>query len=375
MNVNFHMPTRVVMTNNCILNNTELFMGYGQKALLVTGCNSAKLCGALQDVIDVLTLLEIPYCIYDKIMSNPTISCVYEGAAYAKENKADFIIGIGGGSPMDGAKAIALLAAQEIKEEDLFSGTYENIALPLILIPTTAGTGSEVTPYSILTNDKRQTKTSISTPLLFPKVAFLDEKYMKDLPMTVTISTALDALSHAIEGMLSVRASDISNNLAMESIKNISLSLSHLSPSKTKSAASQIPMEVRNKLLYGSMLAGIVIAQTGTTAVHSMGYCLTYYKNIDHGRANALLLPSFLRFIIKSDSEVINKILGVMGFGNMNEFEALILGLLGDRESISENEVERYSTIAIQAKNIPNSIIVPQKEDIIYIYTRSLLVT
>jgi alcohol dehydrogenase class IV len=282
------------------------------------------------------------------------------------------VIGIGGGSPMDAAKAIALLAVQEIKEENLFSGKFNNNVLPLILVPTTAGTGAEVTQNSILTNDKLQTKTSISSPVLFPKLALLDAKYTMQLPMNVTINTAMDALSHAIEGMLSVRSTDMSNNLAMESIRKITHCLRFLSPSTSKNSSSSISLDVREKLLYGSMLAGIVIANTGTTAVHSMGYSLTYFKNIEHGRANALLLPSFLRFTTRKDDQTTKKILAAMGLETADEFEALFLRLLGEREQITEKELERYTGIALQSKSITNSKVIPTKEDIINIYSRSL---
>ena len=113
---------------------------------------------------------------------------------------------IGGGSPMDAAKAIALLACQDIPESALFSGEYGTEVLPMVHIPTTAGTGSEVTQYAVLTNDAAQTKTSLASPMLFPKYALLDAKYMSGLSLSTTINTAMDALSHVIEGMLSIRA-------------------------------------------------------------------------------------------------------------------------------------------------------------------------
>jgi alcohol dehydrogenase class IV len=272
---------------------------------------------------------------------------------------------------MDASKLIALLAVQEIPEEELFLGKYDEVALPSVLIPTTAGTGSEVTPYAILTNDKVQTKKSISTPLIFPKLALLDAKYMRNLPMTTTIHTALDALSHAIEGMLTVRSSELINQIAAESIKKIVQCLRYLAPDKDHSVTG-LTIDIREKLLYGSMLAGIVITHTGTTAVHSMGYSLTYFKNIDHGRANGLLLPSYLRFTAKNDPELVKKILTIMGLNTIDEFEALFLRLLGNRERITEKELERYTSITMQAKNIHNSKVVPSKEDISNIFSRSL---
>ncbi len=371
MNINFFMPTKVIMAQDCIQNNATLLGELGSKALIVTGANSAKNNGSLQDITKALEAMDLPFILYDKVMANPTVAIVYEGARLAKEHQVDFVIGIGGGSPMDAAKAIALVAGSDIPEEEFFLGNYKDKALPIALVPTTAGTGSEVTPYSILTNIKLQTKTSIATPLIFPKLALLDAKYMRNLSMSTTIHTALDALSHAIEGMLSVRATDISNIIATESIKKIVPCLRFLSPEKDQDI-SGLTIDIREKLLYGSMLAGIVISHTGTTVVHSMGYSLTYFKNIDHGRANALLLPSFVRFFMKSDPDTVKRILNAMGLETIDEFEATFLRLIGEREQVTELELERYAGIAINAKNVVNSKVVPNKEDIVNIYHRSL---
>lgn len=371
MELNFYMPTKVIMGEDCVTKQAVLLKEYGRKALIVTGTNSAKINGALQDVEEALESQGIEYDLFDRIMANPTVACVYEGAACAKEKKADFIIGIGGGSPMDAAKAIALLAVQDIAEEEIFLGKFVNEALPLVLIPTTAGTGSEVTPYSILTNTAGQTKTSIASPAIFPKLALLDAKYMRDLSVEITVNTGVDALSHAIEGMLSVRATKVSDGIAVQSIQEIVPCLSALSPDTNKPSA-EIPMQLREKLLYGSMLAGVVISHTGTTAVHSMGYSLTYFKNIDHGRANGLLLPSFLRFVMKQDATLVKQILSAMSFSSLDDLEALFLRLLGDRERITGHEIEKYAGIAIKAKNILNSKVKPEKEDLIQMYERSL---
>ncbi len=375
MNFNFYMPTKIIMEEDCIRKHSGLMKDMGRKALIVTGASSAAKNGALVDVTEALESQRIAYEIYDKIRSNPSVESVYEGAERARKCGAAFVIGIGGGSPMDAAKAIALLANQDIKEEDLFSGIYAGGALPIILVPTTAGTGSEVTPYSILTNDIKQTKTSISTPLIFPKIAFLDARYTMTLPMTETIHTALDAFSHAIEGMLTNKATAVTDTLAMDSISRIANCLKQLIPSRVNSERVLPTASIREKLLSGSLMAGIVIAHTGTTAVHSMGYCLTYFKNIDHGRANALLLPSFLRFYAKSDPEPVKKILNASGVASMDEFEAIFLRLLGEREEITHKELERYTMIAAQAKNMLNSRVSPTKEDMEYIYSRSLKIS
>ena len=375
MNLNFYMPTRIIMGEDCIKKQAVLMKDLGHKALIVTGTASAAKNGALKDITEALESQRITYDIYDKIRSNPSVESVYEGAQCARRFGSDFVIGIGGGSPMDAAKAIALLAIQDIREEELFSGKYAGGALPIILVPTTAGTGSEVTPYAILTNDIKQTKTSISTPLIFPKIAFLDARYTMTLPMTETIHTALDAFSHATEGMLTNKATELTDQLALDSIGRIAYCFKQLTPARLNNEGGQLSLSIREKLLRGSLLAGIVIAHTGTTAVHSMGYCLTYFKNVDHGRANALLLPSFLRFYAKSDPEPVKKILNASGSASMDEFEAIFLRMLGEREEITQKELERYITIAAQAKNVLNSKVTPTREDMEYIYTRSLKIT
>lgn len=373
MDINFFMPTRVLMENDCVIKNAALLKEFGQHAFIVTGANSARNNGSLQDIIQTLSSLGITYQIYDKVMANPTVSCVYEGAAFAKQTNADFVIGIGGGSPMDAAKAIALLAMQDIPEEELFSCKFNEKALPLVMIPTTAGTGSEVTANSILSSDKLQTKRSISSPILFPKLALLDAKYLRNLPMNITVNTALDALSHAIEGMLSVRSTEMSNFVAVESIGKIVPCLDCLSSGEDTDSTNLLP-DIREKLLYGSMLAGIVIAHTGTTAVHAMGYSLTYFKNIDHGRANALLLPGFLKFTSKQDTMTTDRILAAMGLNTLDEFEAIFARLIGKREKITADEVEHYTEISLKAKSIPNSIVVPSRDDIYQIYSNGLQV-
>lgn len=368
MNYKYFMPTRVVMGRDCIINNSDIFKTLGTKALIVTGVRSAKKNGSEHDIKAALDAAGISYLVFDKVMSNPTIACVYEGAAVAKENGADFIVAIGGGSPMDAGKAIALLAAQDIAEENLFSGTYENKVLPMAFVPTTAGTGAEVTQYSILTNDKAQTKTSIASDLLFPTIAFLDAKYMDQLGVVTTINTAIDALSHAVEGMLSVKGSSISNALAAESIRMIMDCVPDMLLALESDDKTVFKPQIREQLLQASFMAGIVIAQTGTTAVHAMGYSLTYFKDIDHGRANGILLGEYLRLVEEEDPLLAGRILTAMNLSGVNQFTELMNRLLGEKEPISDEEISQYSELAIQTKNIANCIVKPTEAHITEMY-------
>ncbi len=367
------MPTRIVIGKDCITQNSDIFRTLGKKALIVTGAHSAKRNGSEKDVKTALDSVGIPYQVFDKVMSNPTISCAYEGAKLARENDVDFIIAIGGGSPMDAGKAIALLASQDIAEENLFSGNYEKKVLSMAFVPTTAGTGSEVTQYSILTNDKAQTKTSIASDLLFPTVAFLDAKYTEKLPVETTINTAIDALSHAVEGMLSVRASTISNALASESIRMIMNCVPDMLQALQSGSEGIFNPKKREQLLEASYMAGMVIAQAGTTVVHSMGYSLTYFKDIDHGRTNGLLLGEYLRLVEKSQPELTGRILKAMELSDIDSFQELMRALLGRREDVSPEEITQYSKITMRAKNIANCAVRPTEEDVHEIFERSFL--
>ena len=231
--------------------------------------------------------------------------------------------------------------------------------LPMAHIPTTAGTGSEVTPYAILTNDEKQTKTSITSPAMFPRLAFLDGKYMEHLPVASTVNTALDAFSHAVEGMLSRRATPVSDALAMESLRV-------LYPLLPRTAGA-LTLAERDGLLYGSMLAGMTIAQSGTTAVHGMGYYLTYFYNIDHGRANGLLLPGALRLCEKKGVDALGRILSACG-DTLDGVCSVLDTLLGEREDIPAERLADFARRAMGNKNIRKSAYEPTEEEVLGIY-------
>ncbi len=354
---NYFMPTKIVMGKGCITQSHRLLADFGKKALIVTGRHSAKANGALRDVTQALTANGQTYAVFDRVLSNPTVACAYEGAAFAQKNGVDFIVSIGGGSPMDAGKAIALLALQTIREEDLFSGMYGSAVLPIVAVPTTAGTGSEVTPYAILTNPAAQTKMSIATPSIFPRLALLDAGYMKDLPLDITLYTAIDALSHSVEGMLSRRANLFSDCLAAESIRRISACFPAFE-------AGVVDEPARESLLYASTLGGMTIANTGTTAVHAIGYSLTYFKNIEHGRANGLLLGRFLALAEGKCPARVRQILGYMGLPSTMALCSALETLMGRPASLTRQEMEQYISLAMRTKNIANGLFVPSPAEL-----------
>jgi len=356
MEFRYFMPVKTFFGKNCIEKNSSEFLLLGKKALIVTGKSSSEKNGSLSDVKKSLEIVSIPYAHYNKIEPNPSTDDVREAALFAKNAGADFIIGIGGGSPLDAAKGIAILAVNDIDDETLFGGVFKNRPLPIAAIPTTAGTGSEVTPYSILTYNTISNKKSVASEFIFPALAFLDPSYTETLSDTTTINTAVDALSHAIEGYLSVRSTEVVKPYALESIRLIGECIPALKQ-------GDVTGSVREKLLYASLLAGIVIAHAGTTAVHAMGYPLTYHKNIDHGRANGLVLYHYLKFIEPSIGKV-KDITDAMAMSGVDELgEALDL-LLGEKEILTEEEITLFTKTAIAGKNIANTRPQPDEKDL-----------
>ena len=363
MEFKYYMPVKAFFGEKCIEKNSSEFLPLGKKAMIVTGKFSAEKNGSLADVKKALEKHRITCVHFNKITPNPSVEDVREASLFAKESEADFIIGIGGGSPLDAAKAIAVLAVNDIDDDSLFGGIFSNRPLPVVAVPTTAGTGSEVTPYSILAFNKISNKKSVGSDTIFPRVAFLDPAYTATLSLETTINTAIDALSHAVEGYLSARGTEVIKPFAMESIGIIGECFPQLENKIIKK-------QTREKLLYASMLAGIVIAHTGTTALHAMGYPLTYHRDIDHGRANGLLMHHYLRFIEPSGDKV-KHIISAIGMRSLDQFGEIINRLMGEKEMLSDEEITMFTKTAMTSKNIAYTSPRPEEEDIRKIYEES----
>lgn len=211
---------------------------------------------------------------------------------------------------------------------------------------------------------------SISGDSFFPQTAFLDATYTLDLSVDITIATALDAFSHSVEGMLTKRANIVSDALAKESIALIIDALGALC--QIKESGENASFELREKLLCASLLAGMVIAQTGTTVVHSLGYSLTFFNNIAHGRANGLLLASYLRLVAEKRSDLREKILRAADLSTIGELERLLNALLGERETISSDALSVYTNKALLSRNLQNSAVAPSGDELRLVLERSL---
>jgi alcohol dehydrogenase class IV len=368
MQFRFFMPTKVYFGNGCIQDNKAEFLQWGKKALVVTGRNSARLSGALADVTGILKETAIEFEVFDKIEENPTLEAVEAAGIVARRFQPDMIIAIGGGSPLDASKAIAVLAVNDMPARNLYNGGFAALPLPILAVPLTAGTGSEVTPYSILTDVENQTKCSFSDPGIFPKVAFLDARYTQTLSRSVTVNSAVDALSHAIEGYLSRRSTPVTDCMALDAIRCFGAV-------KQALIDGSFNLADREALLQISLIAGIVLAQTATTMVHALGYSLTYFRDIPHGRANGLLLAEYLRFNELVIPEKVHAVLDALGLASIDEFSAFLSKLLTGDEVFSPAEIEKFAVLASKAPNTAFTARQPNLAELQQLLQASLPVT
>lgn len=361
--INYYMPTKILLDEDVVLKNSNLFCTYGEKALIVTGKTSSIINGSLKDVTTALKKEGIAYDIFNNVEENPSLETVEAISKLGKLQKSNFIIGIGGGSPIDAAKAAGvLLNNPNATICDLFESPHLK-SIPVVAVPTTAGTGTETTPYSIVTDNKLQTKHGICQRI-FPEYALLDVKYLMFLPEKITINTSIDALSHLIEGYLSTNASILSDALAEKGLKLFGECLNMI---KEKDFTHTI----RKKLMVASTLAGMVIAQAGTSLPHGMGYALTYFHNIPHGKANGVLLKSYLEFC--TNKSKVKKILYLLTLENLDELGYFLNSMFDDINNVRYEDICSYSDKMTlnndKLKNHPSPV---GRKDILNIYKNSL---
>lgn len=361
--MHFTLPTEVFSGRGCVAKQAQRWI-LGRKALIVTGRTSARLSGALDDVYACLDARQIAYVNFDGVSANPDEKQVYAGVEVAKARGCDFVVAIGGGSVLDAAKSMAWVLAANIAEADFFNGVSEHDpVLPIVAIPLTCGTGSEVTQYSIITDHSAKTKKNVSSKAFFPRVALLDAHYLTSLPKDVLCDTALDALSHAIEGIYSLKADRLSIALAETAINVLMPELVRMAHGTFVNLA---------QLQYGSMLAGMVIAQTGTGLVHAMGYPLTYYKGMPHGRANGVLLAGYLTFMQPSSDSLTTRILKAANLSAPEELQALVDALLDvqgcAREMPTEEELERFTVDPLRLDVVVRYRTLPSPEEVKDLY-------
>lgn len=328
----YHMPAKLYFGENCIEKNSDVFKGFGKRAIILTGKSSSEKNGSLNDIKNALDDHCIGYFVFNRIEENPSVETIVEASGKAVAENADFVIGIGGGSPMDSAKAVSFLAANPDKGADFLFTPGEARHLPVVLVPTTAGTGSEATQYSILTNHAKKTKTGI-LKRTFADAAFLDGKYMLELPLQITRNTAVDALTHLIESYLCSDCGFFSDMLAETGMR-------YFCEIKDTLINGGFTLHDREKLLLISTIAGMAIAQSQTSLPHAMGYYLTYFKHLSHGPSNAVFIKAYLDFVPERDK--VEKIMALTGFKDSADIDAFFKKIVPCAEADTE-EINYYT--------------------------------
>lgn len=262
----------------------------GGRVLLVTDPGMME-TGIVERAVDLLKASDVEVELFAEVQADPPEAVVLQAASQARDSGVDGVIGLGGGSSLDVAKLVALLAAGMERLQDVYGvGKAAGPRLPLILVPTTSGTGSEVTPISIVTTGTNE-KMGVVSPVLLPDVALLDPQLTYGLPPHITAATGIDAMVHAIEAYASASPNNnpVSRVLATEALTLMGRSLLTAVRDGANEAA-------RSDMLLGSMLAGQAFANSPVAAVHALAYPLGGHFHIPHGLSNALVLPHVLRF-------------------------------------------------------------------------------
>ena len=303
----FYSPTRIIFGEGSLKRVGEEAKKFGKKVLIVTGKSSAKKSGSLDEVVNSLASHNLQVEVFNKVEPDPSVQTVEEGTKVAKKCAVEVVIGLGGGSSMDAAKGIALLMTNKGSITDYFgTDKVKEPAIPVIAIPTTAGTGSEVTKYAVVTDQKKMLKQIIGSFHISPVLAILDPMLTLSMPASLTANTGADALSHAIESYVCTKANPVSDILALESIRLIAEAL--------PGAVSQPEnIEVRKKMLFASSIAGIALTSSGAGIIHGMGYSITLYYGAPHGLANALLMPEAMEFNLVANPSKYKNIAAAMG--------------------------------------------------------------
>jgi alcohol dehydrogenase len=315
MRFRYYLPTRIEFGVGVLERVGEEARKLGRKALIVVGRGgSMRRAGVLERVEGLLHKEGVEPIVFDKVQPNPIAPTVDEGARLARDEGCDLVIGLGGGSPIDSAKCIAFMAKSPGKYWDYVqSGSggrkIPQEALPIIAIPTTAGTGTEADPFAVITNPKTKEKIGIGFECLFPKVSLVDPQLMLTVPQDQTAYTGMDAFYHALESYLNLNHQPASDLLALEAISLITEYL-------PRAYRDGEDLEARTKLAWASTAAGICETLSGCIGLHSMEHPLSgHYPEIPHGAGLAALGPAFFEHILPQARERLARVAQAMGQG------------------------------------------------------------
>lgn len=382
---NFCLPTKIKFGWDLIEETGSEISRFGRKVIIVTGKSAMKRSGLLDKVIKSLSVSTNDFKIYSSVEPEPTVEQIDNAYTFLREYKPDVIIALGGGSTIDFAKALSILFTNQgsiwdyVKIKEKIVKKIVNPSIPLIAIPTTAGTGSEVTPFCVITNKKKLIKKGIRSQFIYPKIALLDPSTLNYLSKKLIAYTGMDAFAQALESLTSKKANVFTNIFSIRALKLISKSL-------VKLYRNSENVEVKSDMMLGSLLAGISIGQIDVGLAHAMAQSLGSYYKIPHGLAVAILTPSTMSFNVKYQPErfqILTDIFRHYLHINNNKPKACInivekmlieMGIYSDASKINilKKNIPFVAKNALDIGSIKNNIKEVSKNEIEKIYYQAL---
>lgn len=372
----YFLPVNIEFGSGKVAKAGELTKPYGKKALIVTGHSSAKKSGLYDKVKDSLKAEGIDSVLFDKVAQNPLTTTAAEGAVFAKENGCDVVVAIGGGSIMDCAKAIAFLAVNNGDVSDyIFGKKASDTALPIILIPTTCGTGSEGNGFAVLTNPDNGDKKSLRCNAIVAKVSIVDPECMMTMPKHVLASVGFDALCHNMEAYTSKIAQPFTDALSLYAADLIANNLVDV----YKGTGSKESWE---KITLASTIGGMVINTAGVTLAHGMEHPASGLKDIVHGKGLAALTPTIIESSYQGAPEKFAKLAKLFGGEKAEDLAGKVRELLEAIEltcTLSDLGIEEKdipwmaeNCMKVSSPSIANNPVVFSQEEIAEIYKKAL---
>lgn len=372
----FHLPVNIVFGSGKVRQVGELTKPYGKKALIVTGKSSAKKSGLYDKVADSLKAAGIESVLFDRVAQNPLTTTAIEGAEFAKANGCQVVVAIGGGSIMDCAKAIAFLSLNDGDINDyIFARKKSEKALPLVLIPTTCGTGSEGNGFAVLTNPENGDKKSLRCNAIVAKVSIVDPECMMTMPKHVLAAVGFDALCHCMEAYTSRVSQPFTDALSIYAIKLIA---DNLVPVYQGTADK----EAWEKITLASTIGGMVINQAGVTLAHGMEHPASGLKDIVHGKGLAALTPVIIEASHKGNHFKFAEIARIFGGLTAEDLAPKIRTMLKELDlecTLSELGLEEKdipwmaeNCMKVSAASVANNPVVFTQDEIAEIYRKAM---
>ena len=377
----FSVPQNIIVGRGSLAKLPEVAeKSGGKKAFIISGPHLNKM-GIVQSCVDALKAKGIESSVFTETEGNPSVETVDKASAAYKESGADFIVALGGGSPMDVAKAVGVVARYggSITE---YEGAYKvpGPIIPLIAIPTTAGTGSEVTAFSVITDHSRNYKLTVFSYKLIPSYAILDAELLTTAPASVAAACGIDAMVHALEAYISTAASPFSDAMAEKALELIGANIRCY-------AANRGDIEAAENMLVGSLFAGIAFSWARLGDVHAMSHPVSAYFNVPHGVANAILLPTIVEYNMLADK---GKYLNIYNYIaelpaapeeftadmlvdellNLNEALGIPAGL--EEAGVTKDKFDAMADDAMKSGNIAVNPRSTTKKDVLSLYEKAL---